>query len=458
MPLDTQFLQSLADIVGEEHVRGQNAVAMLDPGVDPSNFAAGLAVRPSSAAEVAAILSLCDATGVPVISHGGRTGLAGGAVSAPGELVLMTDRLDELTIDPVGRVAIVGAGISLQSLQEACAAEGLSPGIDLGARGSATVGGMVSTNAGGMEAFRYGMMRQRLLGMEAVLADGTVLCDLALVPKNNEGYDLRQLFCGAEGTLGVVTRVTMKLERADPPSVTMLAACPNARTAIRAMRNIEDRGGMLRAEIMWRDYARVVAEHTGLSRVLEFCDAAVYLIIETALDLDGLGEALSPSLDAGDVIDAVIAQSGREAADIWGIREDTFAASWSLPHQLWFDISLPLACLDTYMASLRARLDTLAPSLVLFGLGHLADGNLHLTICRKCSFERELRDGISQAVEHGVKDLGGSMSAEHGIGTAKLAILERNASAEKLAVMRRLKAALDPNGILNPGKVVPAAR
>ncbi len=456
MALDTEFLQSLAAIVGDEHVRHANQLALMDPGIDPDNLAAGLAARPGSADEVAGVLSLCDTTGVPVVTHGGRTGLARGAVSSPGQLVMLTDRLKDLEIDPVERVAEVGTGVTLQALQEAAAEHGLSPGIDTASRGSATVGGLVSTNAGGMEAFRYGMMRQRILGMEAVLADGTILRDLARVPKNNEGYDLRQLFCGSEGTLGVVTRVTLRLERADPPSVTVMCACPDAAAAARVMRDVQDQGGMLRAEIMWREFARRVADNVGLSAVLSFCEAPVYLILETVAGEDGLAEALAPNMDNGAILDAIMAQSAREADDIWRIREDSFAANRTLAHQLWFDISLPLSAFDSYVAALKTRLEEIGGGIVLFALGHLADGNLHVTVGRETRFSDTDATAVALAVEHGVKAAGGSVSAEHGIGTAKLAILARNATPQKIAVMRRLKAALDPNGTMNPGKVIPA--
>ncbi len=455
MALDTSFLDDLTAITGAEHLKRANQVAMLDPGVDEDNFAAGLAVRPGSAGEVSAVLALCDRAGVAVVSHGGRTGLARGAVSEPGQIVLMTDRLDQIEIDPLERVALVGAGVTLQALQEACTEHGLSPGIDLAARGSATIGGMVSTNAGGMEAFRYGMMRQRLLGMEAVLADGTVLADLARVPKNNEGYDLRQLFCGAEGTLGVVTRVTMRLERADPPSRTVLIGAADATAALRVMRGLQDTGGLLLAEIMWADYAHLVARCCGLSGVLTFCDAPVYAIYAVSGDEDAAIEALAPFMEDGTVMDAVLAQSERETADIWRIREDSFAANRELTNPLWFDVSLPLSQIDGYIDRLRERLTGIEPKLALYAIGHLADGNLHLTVARAAPFDDAVKTRVSMAVEQGVKALGGSVSAEHGIGLAKLATLARSAQADKLDVMRRLKASLDPHGILNPGKVIP---
>lgn len=456
MALDASFLDELAAIVGHDHLRRENQVAMMDPGIDPDNLAAGLAIRPGSARDVAGVLSLCDRAGVAVVTHGGRTGLARAAVSAPGQVVLLTERFTDLEIDPVERVALVGAGVTLQTLQEACAAHGLSPGIDLASRGSATIGGMVSTNAGGMEAFRHGMMRQRLLGLEGVLADGAILSDLARVPKNNEGYDLRQLFCGAEGTLGVVTRVTMRLERADPPAQTVIVGCETADAALRIMRTLQEAGNLLLAEIMWRRYAEMVAEGTGLTGVLSFCEAPVYAIYSVAGEEDTLVEALGPLFEDGTIMDAVLAQSEREAADIWRIREDSFASVRQIPHPLWFDVSLPLSRLDDYVDRLEATVQALDPDFSFQAIAHLADGNLHLTVGSDAPFAEATAETITLAVEDGVKDAGGSISAEHGIGLAKLASLGRNALPDKIAVMRRMKAALDPNGIMNPGKVIPS--
>ena len=455
MALDSTFLDDLAAIVGPSHLRRSNELALLDPGVDEENLGAGLAVRPGCTREVSEILALSDRAGVSVVTHGGRTGLAKGATSSPGQIVLMTERFGEIDIDAQERVAVVGAGVTLQALQEACAEHGLSPGIDIAARGSATIGGMVSTNAGGMEAFRHGMMRQRVLGIEAVLADGSVLSDLAKVTKNNEGYDLARLMCGAEGTLGVVTRVSLRLVAADPAAQTVLTGASDATASLRTMRALQDAGILLRAEIMWAPYARIVAHHCSLTDVLGFCDAPVYTIFETAGDQDGLIAVLEPFLEDGTISDALLAQSDAHSQDIWRIREDSFAANREIAHPLWFDISLTVTALDPYVAKLTSRIEDIDPGLSFYALGHLADGNLHLTIGSAEECPPDIARAISLAVEDGIKDLGGSISAEHGIGAAKLAALSRNASPAKLAAMRRLKAAFDPNDILNPGKVIP---
>ena len=447
---------ALIDALGASNVRGANEIAMMDTGSCPGNLGADLAVRPMCAEDIAQILQLCNAAGVPVVPHGGRTGLAGATTSQLGQVILLSDRLTgPIEIDPIERVAIVHAGTTLQALQDASAEHGLSPGIDIAARGTATIGGMIGTNAGGMEAFRYGMMRQRILGIEGVLANGTVVTDLSRVTKANEGYDLKQLFCGSEGTLGIVSRAALRLEKLESQRQTVMLGLANAREAIHVMRALQDRGTLLLVEIMWNSYAHEVAGAVGLERLLEFCDAPVYLITELAEDVDGVMQALEPHMESGLVMDALLAQNERERDDIWRIREDSFAAQRGIEHPLWYDISVPLSGLDTYVDGLQANLKKMDPEIRLYTLGHLADGNLHLTIARPAGFSSQEITDISIAVERGLKETGGAISAEHGIGTVKLHALKRCVDPGNLVAMRMLKTALDPNGILNPGKVIP---
>ena len=369
---------------------------------------------------------------------------------------MLTDRLQGgIDIDPVERVALVSSAVTQQALQEAAAEHNLSLGIDTASRGSATIGGMISTNAGGMEAFRHGMMRQRLLGIEAVLADGSVISDLTRVPKANEGYDLKQLFCGAEGTLGVVTRAVIKLESAEPESNTTLLAVPGAASALRVMRAVQQRGGLLLCEMMWHDYAARVAEATDLTNVLSFCpNAPAYLVVESALDEDTLLALLEPFFDSEDVIDAVMAKSKSESANIWRIREDSQAAYQQLKNPALFDISVPLGQLDAYMKGLQESLDNMTGDIQLQALAHLGDGNLHLSMGREQPWSTDEQQTLSMAVEQGVKQMGGAVSAEHGIGLSKLDIFGRNTNAANLKAMAAIKSALDPNGVLNPGKVL----
>lgn len=452
--------QELVDIlllaVNDKAVLRSNQVAALDPGWDVRNTQAAVAARPRNTEEVSAILKTCNQHGIPVVTHGGRTGLAGAAASAPGQIIMLTDRLEGgIDIDPMERVAVVSTAVTQQQLQEAAAEHGLSLGINTASRGSATIGGMISTNAGGMEAFRHGMMRQRLLGIEAVLADGSVISDLTRVPKANEGYDLKQLLCGAEGTLGVVTRAVIKLETAEPDSSTTLLAVPGAASALRVMRAVQQTGGLLLCELMWNDYATTVAKTTGLSNVLAFCEnAATYLVVESSLAEEPLLKLFEPFFENGDVIDAVMAKSKSESAEIWRIREDSQAAYQLLKNPALFDISIPLRQLDIYMQGLQENLRKMPGEITLHALAHLGDGNVHLSMGREAPWSGNEKEALCIAVEQGVKDMGGAVSAEHGIGLDKLDTFHRNASTSNLIAMRAIKAALDPNGILNPGKVL----
>ena len=460
MPTEQELVDILRDVFAEDErdraVLRSNQVAALDPGWDAGNNGAGVAVRPINAGEVSAVLKVCNRHGVSVVTHGGRTGLAGGATSVPGQVIMLTDKLQGgIELDPLERVAVVSAAVTQQALQEAAAEHGLSLGLDTASRGSATIGGMISTNAGGMAAFRFGMMRQRLLGIEAVLADGSIISDLTRVSKANEGYDLKQLLCGAEGTLGVVTRAVIKLEEAEPDSQTVMLAIPGAGAALNLMRSVQKTGQLLLCELMWQGYARSVAEGAGLQNTLAFCpDAPAYLVIECSLDEESVLSVFEPHFENGDIIDAVLAKSAAESADMWRVREDSQAGYRQLRNPALFDISIPLGKLDNYMTGLQARLDAMQGDIELHALAHLGDGNVHLSMGREQAWSDTEFDALCQAVEHSVKDMGGAVSAEHGIGTAKLKTFNRNTSDSSLDAMRAIKAALDPKGILNPGKVL----
>ncbi len=457
MSSEQELVDILRRTVSDEAILRSNQVAALDPGWDARNTGARVAVRPGSADEVSAVLSACNDQGIQVVTHGGRTGLAGGAASTPGQIIMLTDGLQGgIDIDPIDRVAVVSTSVTQQQLQEAAAEHGLSLGINTASRGSATIGGMISTNAGGMEAFRHGMMRQRLLGIEAVLANGSIISDLTRVPKANEGYDLKQLFCGAEGTLGVVTLAVIKLEIAEPESNTTLLAIPGAASALRVMRAVQQSGGLLLCELMWHGYATSVANATGLTNVLAFCeDASAYLVVESSLSEEALLALIEPFFESGDVIDAVMAKSKSESAAIWRIREDSQAAYQQLNNPASFDISIPLRELDSYMHGLQQRLEKMPGKIKLHALAHLGDGNIHLSMGRETPWNEKDKTALCMAVEQGVKDMGGAVSAEHGIGLDKLETFNRNANTCSLTAMRAIKTALDPNGILNPGKVLP---
>ena len=439
------------------------AVTGRDPGWNPDNMAAGLLVRPGSAAEVAQVLRLAARHGASVVPQGGRTGLVGGAVSAPGQVILSTERLARIRrIDPDTRVAVVEAGVSLAALQAAVAAHGLEPGIDIAARGSATIGGMISTNAGGMSAFRHGVMRHRVLGLEAVLPDGRVLTDLAPVIKSALGPDPRQLLIGAEGTLGVVTAAALRLEPLAPAQATALLALPDI-DAVPAVLTAALRpaaGHLHAAELM-------TARHLALMQAAHGHDlgpigktGAAYLLVALAgpdpAPLAAALETLATELhDAGTIVDALIAASGAQAGRLWALREDTGAISRRHAGAAGFDVSVPLVHLAGYLRAVEARLAEVEAGLGAYVFGHVADGNLHILLDRDTPADAALQARIEAAIYAPLAGCGGVFSAEHGIGASRRHHLAALADPVRIELMRAFKRLLDPADLLNPGKVLP---
>ena len=456
------FAVELKKIVGVNGIQGPDTVAGLDPGWHQENLDAGLVVLPASADQVARVVAYCNRKDVSLVPHGGRTGLSGGGVSAPGAIVLQTTRMNRvLSIDPLAGTVIVEAGIVLEALEAEVAKHNLSVGIDLGARGTATIGGMVSTNAGGIEAFRNGMTRHHVLGLEVVLPDGQILDDLKTVTKANEGYDIKQLFIGAEGTLGVVTKVSLSLVPKEGRTATALVSCSGVDQAVRTFRHFRNHcdGTLLSAELMWPDYSRVTAAELGHEPVLAFetDQQALFLILEVA-DKKGDGRVflenlLSECADKNEIRNAIIAKSDREKESIWQIREEPRICENRFPHGFWFDISVPLGELKNYTDKLFEEIPRIQPELKTLVFGHLGDGNLHITVTSGKVIS-ELEDPIRRAVYQNLNALAGSFSAEHGIGIDKRESLARYTSPEKLKIMRNIKKLLDPKGIMNPGKVL----
>jgi FAD/FMN-containing dehydrogenase len=450
--LSADFISALEAICTARHGA---AVATMDAGVDEGNLAAGVVALPASTQQVQAVIRLCRQHKVQVVPQGGRTGLAGGALSAPGQLIIDMNRFDRVgDPDAVAGCIEVEAGATLQAVQDACSKVGCSPGIDLAARGSATIGGMVATNAGGMEAFRCGVMRNRVLGLEAVLPDGSVLNDLTRVRKVNEGFDIKHMLIGSEGRLGIVTRAVLALEPLETAAATALTGFATARDAVEAFAMLKAAGGLLRAEIMWRPYAEVTAAQTGLEAIPAACEGDVLVLFEMAGDshdtaAEKLQDALSelPTLQGG-----LVAQSESQAADFWRIREDSFAVERVWPGGLWYDVTVPLDRLDDYTQGLQARVQAVSPELFVSIMGHLGDGNLHITIAAPGGAS-PVKDRCDAAVFDRLKDMGGSISAEHGIGLEKREAFAAHGDPSRQALTRQIARSLDPDGLMNPGKI-----
>jgi len=428
----------------------------------PPGTAAAL-VRPRTTAEVSATLAACNAASIPVVAQGGLTGLAGGAMPVPGCALLSLERLNRIEeVDPAASTITVQAGAFLQTIQEAARDAGLFFPLDLGARGSCRIGGNLSTNAGGNRVLRYGMARDLVLGLEVVLADGTVLSNLNKVLKNNTGVDLKQLFIGTEGTLGIITRAVLRLFPQPRSTCTAMCALKDYDAVLRLLRHVrEGLGPTLSAfELMWPDfYERMTAGLAHLETPLPRGSGA-YVLLEAlgtdqALDQARFEAVLAAALEAGIVDDAVIAKSEREARTLWDVRDSSGefrAVFW--PH-VGFDVSIPTGELGHFVDTLVQRLRQRWPSVETVFFGHVGDSNVHIGV--KVGEGVQPEADIEGRVYGVVGEWHGSISAEHGIGTLKRAYLHHSRSASELATMRKLKQALDPNAILNPGKVFPEA-
>ena len=420
-------------------------------------------VLPRSTAEVSRILALCHAAGRPVVTQGGMTGLCGGAHPEGGEIALSLERLSGVVeVDPVSGTLTALAGTPLQIVQAAAEEAGFLCGIDLGARGSCTIGGNVATNAGGNQVLRYGMTRRNVLGLEVVQADGTIVSSLNKMIKNNAGYDWTQLFIGSEGTLGVVTQVVLGLHPRPTQTETALIALPDMTAAIATLKRLEREfgAGLLVFEGMWREFMTAAVERIGLSRPFEQ-DHALVILTELApggpSGREQVEEVLATLHEDGTVADAVIARSGAEADRLWAYRESVYDYGRFQHTFAGFDIAIPRAAIDQAVTDLRDAADKGWPEFVQVIFGHIADSNLHLVV-GPTDLSRTMTADDKARVEEGVYRVtrrhGGSVSAEHGIGRTKRRWLAHSRSAEEIALMRTLKTALDPHGILNPGRVL----
>ncbi|HYN64530.1 MAG TPA: FAD-binding oxidoreductase [Candidatus Limnocylindrales bacterium] len=340
----------------------------------------------------------------------------------------------------------------------------MEPGIDLAARGSATLGGMVSTNAGGVMAFRNGVMRHRVLGLEAVLPDGSIYSDLTRVVKNSAGYDLKHLFIGAEGTLGVVTRVVVKLDPLPAATATALFGLPSVAAALALIRRALDaQAGHLRAaEALWQGYIRLTANALDWHEPGMPLDQPIYLL----LSLGGASEAplrdaletlFEGTLDTHPTASGIVATSARQEAGLWRLREDTDVLYRTHPGAPSYDVSVPLSAMEAYVDDVQAGLAAIDPTLAPYLFGHLADGNLHIVLNRPGPLPEVLAAQVEHVLYRNLQTLGGSFSAEHGVGSKRIDSMFDTTDEVKLALMVRIKALLDPHVGLNRGKVLPAA-
>ena len=436
--------------------------------------------RPTTTAEVSEILAAANAAGTPVIPMGGNTGTAGAAVpdESGDSIILSMERMNQIReISPSAKTMTVEAGCVLANLQDAAEEQGLFLPIDLGARGSCMIGGNLSTNAGGNNVVRYGNTRELCLGLEVVLPDGRVMDVLSGLRKDNTGYDLRDLFIGAEGTLGVITAATMKLFPLPKARATAFAAVPDIETALDLLNRMQaETGGAVEAfEMMPVEIMKLLAKHVPQRKqpFAEPPDLSILLEIAATSDAEAqpgpdgqvpltakLEGLLAAGFESGQITDAVLATSEAQRDEFWGLRDSCLEAAIAAGLRIGFDISLPLDRVHEFVAEMRATAQRMLPGVTVNALGHLGDGNLHYGIMPEAvelDLFRSRSAEIKRAVLDSVSSYRGSFSAEHGIGTSKLDEMAAYKDPVALAVMRDIKSVLDPKGIMNPGKVLPAA-
>lgn len=421
-----------------------------------SGCAAGALVRPASTEEVAAVLKLCHEAGQPVVTRAGMTGLVGGTLVGPNEIALSLERMNRIEeIDTVAQTITVQAGTPLQAVQEAAEARGLLFPLDLGARGSATIGGNIATNAGGNKVLRYGMTRDMVLGLEAVLPDGEIVSSMFKILKNNTGLDVKQLFIGTEGTLGVVTRAILRLQPLPRTRQTVLAAFADFESVVAVLDHMRaTSGGSLSSyEIMWRDYYLLLTAPGRRPPPLSQ-DHPFFALIECEgadkeADEARFQTAMEHCMERGLIKDAVIAQSEAERVDLWRIRDDVHYLKTLSPLAV-FDVSLPVPSMRAYVDDLRAELQRRYGEFTVISYGHLGDCNLHIAVSAGTVDDKAEIERLVYAPLAAVR---GSISAEHGIGVDKKKHLGLTRTPQEIAVMRAVKAAIDPKNILSPGKI-----
>jgi FAD/FMN-containing dehydrogenase len=452
--VSVEFVAQLKGIVGEHglllgsDVRSRSADPFRSiPTQSP------IIVRPCSTQEISGVMKLCHARRQRVVMHGGRTGVSGGAFTRPDEIVVSLERMSKIEeINEVSYVAVVQAGAVLEALHNAVAAKDLFFPVELGAKGSATIGGMISTNAGGNRVLRWGMMRQNLLGVEAVLADGSVVSGMNRLLKNNTGYDLKHLFIGTEGTLGIVTRAVLRLVPA-PLTQSVVFVSVDSFDKVLELLNRGRRLPTLSAfEVLWQDFYSLLAESGSNRRPLE-PDQPYYVLIEAMgqdrqADEEMFEQFVESIYRDGLIVDAVAATSSKQVAELWRVREGSEVIVKAFGTFVSSDVSIDVQRVNAFLARAKELLRERYAEVRTASFGHLGDNNIHVAINVGADTARE-EGNVERLLFQAVREFGGAITAEHGIGQLKKEFLPEHRSAEEMDVMKRIRAALDPLGILN---------
>ncbi len=466
--IDPSLLARFAAIVGDKY-------AITDPQMqapyvvemrDMFEGRTPMVLRPDSVAQVAQILKLASETGTPIVPQGGNTGLVGGQMPLHNEIVLSLNRLDRVReVDPTSNTITCEAGVTLQRAREAAAAvDRLYPQL-LPSEGTCTIGGNLSTNAGGTAALAYGIARAHVLGIEVALADGRILHDLNKLKKDNTGYDLKNLFIGAEGTLGVITAAVLRLVPRPRSVETAFVGVPSPDEALSLLTIAEQSAGgsVTSYELMPREGLEIVLRHTPGCRDPLSAPHPWYVLIELSSQAKSglrtvMEDILTQGVDAGLVADAAIAESLEQVKTFWRVRENFGEAQRHAGGSIKHDISVPVAAVPAFLKDAQAAAVAVVAGARPFPFGHLGDGNIHYNVLQPIGADKDeyLKhwDEMNAAVFAVVKKYAGSISAEHGIGVLKRDVLPSVKDPVALDLMRSLKRLLDPNGILNPGKVL----
>jgi FAD/FMN-containing dehydrogenase len=468
-----EFLQRCRAILGDAYVLTTDAdkASYLTDWRGRFTGKALAVLRPGSVEQVAQLVQACAQWRVPIVPQGGRTGLVLGSVpdASGAEVVLSLARLNSIRkIDPANRTMTVDAGCILQQIQEAAAAQGCLFPLSLAAEGSCSIGGNLSTNAGGTAVLRYGNTRELCLGLEVVTPQGEIWSGLRGLRKDNTGYDLRDLFIGAEGTLGIITGAVLKLYPQPKAAITALAALESPAHALQLLTLMQDHCGasLTGFELMSQFCMQLVQQHFPLlpRPFADLSAHAQYVLLELSSSeseqhaVQLLENGIGAAIERGIAADAVVAASEAQSAGLWQLREHIPLAQQAAGKNIKHDISLPVSSIPAFIAATEPLLQQAFPGCQLVCFGHLGDGNLHFNVAPPDGVAHDdfiaNQSAVNQVVHDSVDTFGGSISAEHGIGTLKRDELARRKSPVELNMMRAIKAALDPLGIMNPGKVL----
>ncbi len=462
MTASPALLQSLAALLGPEgHSTDQDVIApKLVEWRGRYRGTTPFLAKPRTAQEVSRLVTLCADAGAAITPQGGNTGLVAGQIPE-GEILLSLERMQAIrALSPLNDSVIVEAGATLQAVHDAAAGVNRRVPLTLASQGSATIGGLISTNAGGVHVMRHGMMREQVLGLEVVLADGRILNSLDTLRKNNTGYDLKQLFIGAEGTLGIITAAALKLAPAVTSKVVAAAGVESPDKALALFHRARHHAdGLCAFELMNRQSIALALKNVpGLREPLMLAPPYTVLLEfercgSNGLE-DGIEALLADALEEGDILDAALARSTAQEHALWKLRESLSAGHRTGEPQANHDISVPVSETPAFLAAAEQKAQALVPGARIVAFGHMGDGNIHLTVMAPEGVAEFPREAVLRAMHDLAVSMGGSISAEHGIGVARREELTRFKDPVALEMMRALKATFDPKGVLNPRALI----